>query len=62
MKIASCGGKVKEGAGRNRYREDASRKPGSRYRADVHGQAADATRAGAVKLDRWIRNAIETPP
>jgi uncharacterized protein YjbJ (UPF0337 family) len=29
---------------------------------DAYGRAADATRSGAVNLDRWVRNAIETQP
>lgn len=29
---------------------------------DVYGQAANATRSGAVKLDQWSRNAVESQP
>lgn len=60
------GGKVQEGVGRatgnvgTQAEGMANQVAGAAQ--DVYGQAADATRTGAVKLDRWLRSAIETQP
>jgi uncharacterized protein YjbJ (UPF0337 family) len=60
------GGKVQEGVGRatgnvgTQAEGMANQVAGAAQ--DVYGQAADATRTGAVKLDRWLRNAIENQP
>jgi uncharacterized protein YjbJ (UPF0337 family) len=72
MKIASwgiareLGGKIQEGVGcstgnvRTQAEGMANQVAGAVQ--DFYGQAAEATRAGAFKLDRWVRNAIETSP
>jgi len=59
-------GKVEEGVGRatgdvkTQAKGMANEVAGAAQ--DVYGQAADATRTGALKLDQWVRNAIETQP
>ncbi len=60
------GGKVEEGFGRvtgnvgTQAEGMANQAAGTAQ--DVYGQAADATRAGAGKLDQWVRSAIEAQP
>jgi uncharacterized protein YjbJ (UPF0337 family) len=60
------GGKVQEGVGRAtdnvRTQTGGMADQLAGVAQDVYGQASDATRTGTAKLDRWVRNAIETRP
>jgi uncharacterized protein YjbJ (UPF0337 family) len=62
----NLGGKVEEGVGRATGDVKTQSKGMTDQVAgaaqDVYGQAADATRTRAGKVDQWLRNAIEIQP
>ncbi|HEY2532542.1 MAG TPA: CsbD family protein [Xanthobacteraceae bacterium] len=62
----NLGGKIEEGVGRATGDVKIQGKGMANQVAGdaqyVYGQAADATRSESVKLDQWVRNAIETQP